>query len=243
MRVSLIVPAYNEEKRLGPFLQSIVNYLPSHPEDIQEVIVVDDGSNDATAEVANNFISKLPQLRYVCHQNNRGKGAAVQTGVMAAAADYIIFMDADGATAITELPKMLAALEQADIGVGNRWMTGSQTLRHSSLRQLAGWAYRVYMGLFGLSAIDTMCGFKGYRKDVARELFSNLIEKRWLFDAEVAYKAVRRGLTIKNFPIAWESKDGSKLDLPALLKSALQIWPLLQRISYQESEKAKTYQR
>jgi len=228
MSISLIIPAYNEEKRLGVFLQSIVDYS-NQQQDIGEIIVVDDGSSDATLSLAEKFSHNLP-LRIIKHEKNRGKGAAVRTGVMAAASDYIIFMDADGATPITELPKMADALEEAQVAIGNRWMAGSQTQRRSSLRKLAGFIYRQYMGLFGLGQIDTMCGFKGYHSAVARKLFSNLQEERWLFDAEIAYKAIQAGYTIKNFPITWESKDGSKLDSKTLIKTAFQIWPLIRKI-------------
>ncbi len=230
MRLSLIIPAYNEEQRLNSFLQSVVNYAVRNPEELYEVIVIDDGSTDNTARLVQRYAERLPRLRLLRHQHNRGKGAAVQTGVMAAEGEYIVFMDADGATAITELPKMIRVLGEAHIGIGNRWMKGAVTYRNSLLRRFAGWIYRRYMGLFGLGRIDTMCGFKGYRRDVARKLFSNLIEERWLFDTEVAYKAVQAGYTSKNFPITWESKDGSKLNLLTLLKSALHIGPLIRKI-------------
>ena len=95
---------------------------------------------------------------------------------------------------------------------------------------MAGFSYRQYMRLFGLGQIDTMCGFKGYRKKAAQQLFSTLLEKRWLFDTEIAYKAVRHGYTIINFPIRWQSKDGSKLSTGTLIKSAWQIWPLIARL-------------
>lgn len=229
MTVSLIIPAYNEEKRLGAFLEYIVDYISQRQQDIHEIIVVDDGSSDATVKVAEKFSSRLP-LRILKHTQNKGKGAAVQTGVMAASGDYIIFMDADGATPISELPKMTDALNEAQVAVGSRWMTGSQTERHSFLRKLSGFIYRKYMSLFGLGKIDTMCGFKGYHKDVARQLFSNLIEERWLFDAEIAYQAVKTGYTIKNFPIKWVSKDGSKIDTKTLIKTAFQIWPLIRKV-------------
>jgi len=229
MSVSIIIPAYNEEKRLGAFLESIVNYTNQRQQDIHEIIVVDDGSSDATISVAEKFSSRLP-LRILKHNQNKGKGAAVQTGIMAANGDYIIFIDADGATPISELPKMTDALQQTQVAIGNRWMIGSQTERHSFLRKLSGFVYRNYMSLFGLGKIDTMCGFKGYHRDVARKLFSNLIEARWLFDAEIAYKAVKAGYSIRNFPIKWESKDGSKLDASTLIKTAFQIWPLIRKI-------------
>jgi glycosyltransferase involved in cell wall biosynthesis len=233
MKTSLVIPAYNEEVRLRPFLESISRYAESQPGLITEVILVDDGSRDGTVRTARLFENRLP-LRVLVHKRNRGKGAAVQTGVLRAGGDYIIFMDADGATGIAELPKMVAALSQAQIAIGNRWMTGAVTERNSTLRRLAGWVYRQYLRLFGLGSIDTMCGFKGYRREVARNLFSDLTEERWLFDTEIAYRAVRAGYSIKNIPITWESKDGSKLDTKTLVKSAFQIWPLIQKLKRAE---------
>ena len=232
MSISLVIPAYNEQDRLPPFLSSIAAYHKQHQLDIREVLIIDDGSTDQTVVMARQFTKDLP-LQIIQHEHNQGKGAAVQTGVMQAQGDTIVFMDADGATAIDELPKMVTALQTADIAVGNRWMKGAQTQRHSFIRRLAGWVYRTYLRFFGLGAIDTMCGFKGYRRTVAVDLFSTLIEKRWLFDTEIAYKAVKAGYRITNFPIRWESKDGSKLDTKTLLKSAWSIWPLIQHINKQ----------
>jgi len=230
MKTSLIIPAYNEAKRLRPFLISISKYYQRHSQDIHEIILVDDGSSDQTLKIANKFKSRLPILKTIARSKNQGKGAAVRAGVLAAKGDQVVFMDADGATDISELPKMIQALRSSDIAVGNRWMPGAQTQRHSSLRALSGWLYRVYMKLFGLGQIDTMCGFKGYQKPVARKLFKDLIENRWLFDTEVAYKSIRLGFKTTNFPIRWESKDGSKLTTRTLIKSALSIWPLIRKI-------------
>jgi len=228
-QLSLIIPAYNEEQRLPGFLSSIAKWHNTNPNTIFEIIIVDDGSTDQTSSIARSFADRLP-IQLIKLDPNQGKGAAVQRGVIKAKAEYIVFMDADGATDISELPKMITALSKSDIAIGNRWLPGAKTERHSFLRKLSGWTYRRYMTLFGLGAIDTMCGFKGYRKHVAQKLFSNLQEKRWLFDTEVAYKAVKSNHSITNFPITWESKDGSKLDTKTLVKSALQIWPLIQKI-------------
>lgn len=229
MKISLIIPAYNEDKRLGTFLDTIVDYHKQRPADIHEIIIVDDGSTDKTFDAAIAFSSHLP-LKIIKHNINKGKGAAVKTGIMSASGDYIIFMDADGATPITELPKMISALSQAQIGIGNRWLPGSHTKRSSLLRKLSGYIYRQYMSLFGLGEIDTMCGFKGYHRDIAKSLFSHLLEERWLFDTEIAYKAVQAKYTIKNFPITWTSMDGSKLSTATLITSGLKIRPLIQKI-------------
>jgi glycosyltransferase involved in cell wall biosynthesis len=229
MKISLVIPAYNEAKRIDPFLRSIVTYYARHPKDIREIIVVDDGSHDETVKIAQKHSQHLP-IRIIQHQHNQGKGAAVQTGMLAARGDAAVFMDADGATPISELPKMLLALEKADVAVGNRWMKGAKTERHSLLRSLSGWTYRTYMRLFGLGHIDTMCGFKGYRQSVIHKLFTNLIDPGWLFDTEIAYKTIIHGYSVINFPIRWTSKDGSKLSTRTLIKSAFSIWPLIRQI-------------
>lgn len=237
MRVSVVIPAYNEEKRLPPFLSSIADYWRRHQADIREVIVVDDGSSDATVAVAQTFTRRLPTLRIIRQPENRGKGAAVKAGVMSARGDGVVFIDADGATAITELPKMLTVLEEADVAIGNRWMKGAAAERHSFLRSLSGWVNRTYMRLFRLGDIDTMCGFKGYRLPVARALFADMEEERWLFDTEIALRARLRGYRIVNFPIRWVSKDGSKLSTRTLIAAGIKIWPLVRRVRRQERAK------
>ena len=233
MKISLVIPAYNEAKRIGPFLNSIADYYRNHQSEIREVIVVDDGSSDGTVKIVEKFSRRLP-LRVILHNQNRGKGAAVQTGILASRGDAAVFMDADGATPIGELPKMTKSLEEAEVAIGNRWMAGAKTERHSLLRSLSGWVYRNYMGLFGLRGIDTMCGFKGYRQPVARHLFKNLVSSGWLFDTEVAFKTIYHGYSVVNFPIRWTSQDGSKLSTRALVKSAFGIWPLIRRIKKTE---------
>jgi glycosyltransferase involved in cell wall biosynthesis len=229
MAVSLIIPAYNEEQRLKPFLDSVVIFQGTSPGLIGQIVVVDDGSSDATASIAERYAQQLP-LQVIRHQQNQGKGAAVQTGVLQATEKYVVFIDADGATPITELPKMVTELKNTPVVIGNRWMKGATTVRHSTLRRLSGYLNRKYMSLFGLGDVDTMCGFKGFERTTAQHLFRALSEKRWLFDTEIMFSARRQGYALKNIPIAWQSKDGSKLSTAALLKSAWQIYPLIRRL-------------
>lgn len=240
MSISLIIPAYNEERRLAPFLTTVAHYVRRHPNDLKEILVVDDGSTDATGRIARQHQTRLARLKVIRHSQNQGKGTAVRSGIMAARGEAIVFMDADGATPIGEVPKMIQALKNADIAVGNRWMRGAKAERHSPIRRLSGWANRTYMRLFGLGATDVMCGFKGYQRSVAHDLFKNLQEERWLFDTEIAYKAKRRGYTVANFPIRWTSQDGSKLSTFTLVKSALKIWPLIRRIKKAEPRRHLT---
>ncbi|HSX24428.1 MAG TPA: glycosyltransferase, partial [Candidatus Andersenbacteria bacterium] len=184
--ISLVIPAYNEEKRIVPFLNSISQYCAAHPNEVREVIIVDDGSTDETRQVAIQAGATIPGFVLISQPKNMGKGAAVQAGVMAAKNPYVVFMDADGATDISELPKMQHALEGYDIAIGSRWLAGSIKERHSWLRSLSGYLNRAYMRLFGFGDIDTMCGFKGYKKEVAQDLYKDLQEQRWLFDTEIA---------------------------------------------------------
>lgn len=233
MQVSVIIPAYNEEKRLPSFLSSVLMYAKKEPS-ISELIVVDDGSSDGTSAYVQEQIQHAPNLRLVSQRENKGKGAAIKAGIEAATTDYVVFIDADGATKIDQFPKMLQAFQDgADVAVGNRWMKGANVHRSTMFRHISGWLNKTYMGFFGLGAIDTMCGFKGYKTSVARDLFSNLTEERWLFDTEIAYKAVVKKYNIINFPVTWESIDGSKLDTKTLLLSGVRILPLIQKIKKQ----------
>lgn len=225
MSVSIIIPAYNEETRLPAFLQELTRFHADHASTLTEVLVVDDGSSDGTESAAAAFAGLLP-VRVIRLPRNRGKGAAVQAGVQAATGDAIIFMDADGATGPAEIPKLLAVLSRAPIAVGNRWIAGATVAERAAFRAFSGWVYRTYVGLFGLKNIDTMCGFKGFRRAVARELFAHLRDERWLFDTEIMLRARLRRLPIGHVPIAWTSKHGSKLRPSVLVQSLLRI-PLL----------------
>lgn len=234
MTVSLVIPAYHEEGRLPAFLRQLSTWNTEPGTPLQEVIVVDDGSADRTVEIAESFRPALP-LRVIRFPENRGKGAAVQAGVLAAAGDLVVFMDADGATAPSELPRLIGALEHAPIAVGNRWMKDSRVIGREPFRAVSGWVYRQYMAAFGLVGIDTMCGFKGFRRDVARALFQRLHDPRWLFDAEIMLRARRRGYPTVSVPITWTSKHGSKLDALTLARSFFALPFLAAKVARENS--------
>lgn len=240
MRASLVLPAYNEAQRLPHFLADLADFHRAAPATLAEIIVVDDGSTDGTGTVAARFQDQLP-LRVLRLPANCGKGAAVATGVHAATGDVVIFMDADGATPARELLKMLAALRRAPIAVGNRWMRGSRVLGREPFRAFSGFLYRAYVSLFGLGGVDTMCGFKGFQREVARVLFARLEEERWLFDTEIMLRARRQGYRIENVPITWTSKHGSKLSLPALVRAACALPGLALRVSRERPQSSATF--
>lgn len=234
VRVSLIIPAYNEEHRLPAFLHELAAFQQASPDLVEEILVVDDGSTDRTAEIATSFASRLP-LRVIRLPHNQGKGAAVQCGVLEARGDAVVFIDADGATPPAELPKLVHALASSPIAAGNRWMPGSRVEGREPFRRLSGWIYRTYVGFFGLGGVDTMCGFKGFRADVARPLFQHLSTKGWLFDTEVMLRARQKSLRIADVPITWTSKHGSKLRLSVLLRSVVHIPFLAARVRRERS--------
>ncbi len=233
MSLTIVVPAYNESKRILPFLAELRNFINANRDLEIKVTIVNDGSTDNSLEIVNDFIRDDIHFAVLSYEKNRGKGAAVQYGVKDADSDFIIFMDADGATRPTEIPKMLQNLKNADIAIGNRWLAESKVEKRTFLRQLSSWVYRNYMRLFSLGGIDTMCGFKGFRKDVAKKLFANLFDERWLFDTEICYKAKRMKYKIVNFPINWESKQGSKLKSSTIIKSFFAIPILIWQVKKQ----------
>lgn len=230
MTTTLIIPAYNEEERLPRFLDDLVRLRRNAPDILTEILLVDDGSTDNTASVAERARDRLPNLRVIRQPRNIGKGRAVQRGVREARSDAMVFMDADGATEASELPKLLNLLRRHPIVSGHRWMAGSSVRGQTPLRSLSSRIIMATMSLFGLGDVDTMCGFKGFRRNVAERLFSPLLEPRWLFDQEVLFRARLLGIPIVSVPITWTSKRGSKVRLSTLVTSAIALPLLLFRV-------------
>lgn len=229
-RVTLVIPAYNEEERLPKFLDALATYLDTHRDLVQAVLVVDDGSRDRTADIAMSYAKRLPGFRLLKQSTNRGKGAAIQYGVNEAKTNAVTFMDADGATPPDALPSMINALQNAPIAVGNRWSTEARAHGQTFFRALSSRALRAYMHLFGLGNVDTMCGCKAFRSEIAKRLFNPLLEERWLFDQEILFRARLLGLKIANIPIHWTSQRGSKLKPSTLLLSAVRLPIVLFRV-------------
>lgn len=214
--LSLIIPAYNEVQRLPRYLGAIRAYLPEPFADGYEVIVVDDGSADGLREALRDVERDWPQLRMIEHEQNRGKGAAVRTGMLAAQHALCLFADADGATPIEEEARLRGAVERgADVAVGSRLMRSSEVVcRRSRSRALLGRFFaQTTRWLIRLPVRDTQCGFKMFRREVAQRLFASTNECGYLFDIELLMLAQRLGYRIAEVPIHWSDQPGSQLDM------------------------------
>ena len=230
--VSLVIPAYNEEQRLPAYLDDIRAYLDHCPRPA-EVLVVDDGSRDGTAAYVRGVAAIDPRIRLIQQPMNQGKGKAVERGVFEARGRYVLFTDADGATPIAELDKLLAAVgERAEIAIGSRRLVSAETERErTGLRQLMGNVFYSVVNFLAVPGIrDTQCGFKLFRNDVARELFRDLNEAGWAFDVELLYRAQLFGYGIAEVPVNWHEVAGSKVNpLKDAIKMFLGIFRIRRR--------------
>ena len=230
--LSLVLPAYNEAVRLPPYLSVVRAHLDRRYPGRYEVIVVDDGSEDGLEKVLEEAGADWPRLRGLRHSENRGKGAAVRSGVLASRGRLVLFADADGATPIEEEAALAEAIAAgADVAVGSRLVAGADR-RRRRVRALAGWAFAaVARRALKLSVRDTQCGFKMFRGDAAREIFSSVREPRYLFDLEVLALARRMGLKTVEVPVRWREIPGGHLHLAAELpRICLELWRLRRRL-------------
>lgn len=214
LTVSVVIPAYNEAQRLPPYLEAIREHFDHDLVGCYEVIVVDDGSTDGLADQLKTTAETFPQLRIVSHPQNRGKGAAVRSGVLAAQGRYVLFADADGATPIEEERRLRTRLQSdADIAIGSRRVASAEVARNRHpLRGLVGKSFAgLARRLLGLSVRDTQCGFKMFRQEVAAKLFPQMRETGYYFDLELLILADRYGYRVKEVPINWADQPGSRM--------------------------------
>lgn len=206
--LSVVIPAYNEERRLPATLSSIYEYFAGQPFSV-EVIVVDDGSADRTCEVCRAY----PDLRVLRNERNYGKGYSVRRGMLAARGEYILFSDADLAAPIAESAKLLGALQTSDVAIGSRGLPQSLVVRQSPARELLSQAFNRFVRLLtGLPYADTQCGFKAFRQEAAQLLFRYLRCHRFSFDVEVLLTARHLGLRVVEVPIEWHERPGSRIN-------------------------------
>lgn len=202
MHLSLVIPAYNEANRIGETLRQAGVYL-ARQEFSSEIVVVDDGSDDATADVAR---EAWPDVRLLSCRPNRGKGHAVRSGMLAALGAYRVFYDADASTPIEELEKLWPHFRDgADVVIGSRSLAESKVEVHQAwYRERMGRVFNLLLRLFGLTHFpDTQCGFKGFTAEAAETVFARQTVEGFSFDAEILYIAQRHNLRIDQVPVRW----------------------------------------
>jgi dolichyl-phosphate beta-glucosyltransferase len=210
--LSVVVPAFNEEKRLAATLEKIVTHLASKAI-THEILVVDDGSSDSTAHVAESFSKRHVQTLVL--DRHRGKGAALKLGVLATRGKRVLLTDADLSTPIEELEHLESRLAEAPLVLGSRALPDSRIIRHQALhREWMGKTFNRILRLSGIRGIaDTQCGFKLLDGDVARNLFARLVTSGFAFDVELIWLAQRTGLGIIEVGIEWENSPDSRVGL------------------------------
>jgi dolichyl-phosphate beta-glucosyltransferase len=213
-KISIMVPAYNEEDRLPDFLNSLCNYCVNNKIFRWEVIVINDGSYDGTSRIIEKISKKFNFLIGLSHNENMGKGAAIKTGVKNASGDIIIFIDADGSISPEEIDKMINVLEWADVGIGYRIHRESKIIVKQPLKRIfAGKIFNLIVNLIlDLKIYDTLCGFKGLNAEY-KNIILDCQTKRWSFDVEMLYLAKKDHLKIEKIPIIWKHTEGSKISL------------------------------
>jgi len=214
--VSVVIPAYNEENRIGPFLDKLVTYSCSSSL-TYEVIVVDDCSTDDTVGITAQYENKFEHFHLLRSKRNRGKGYSVKKGLLEAKGDFCLFMDADGSVEPDEIEKNLDCTrkEGYDIFIGSRVLRDSnQVLDTRWYREFMGMIFNFFVRLFLFSDIrDTQCGFKIFRREVIKPIFSRVQIDGFGFDLELLYVAQRMGYRIKERPVSWHHVDGAKVRL------------------------------
>ncbi len=210
---SIIIPAYNEQDRLGATLEKVLAYAAAQRWR-SEVLVVNDGSRDATGDVAREFARRNPSVRLIENPGNRGKGYSVRNGALNASGDIVLFTDADLSTPIEEAGKLFAAIAGgADVAIGSRWLKSElQTERQPVYRQIVGRAFNLVLwAILRINYKDTQCGFKAFSGRAARTLFSLQKIDRWGFDPELLLLARKMGMKVAEVPVEWAHDHRSKI--------------------------------
>lgn len=213
--LSLVIPAFNEEARIAKSLDRILNFLRSQPYPA-EVIIVDDGSCDQTVNVVRKIALGTDRLRILQSGANYGKGWAIRSGMLEARGSYLFFTDADLSVPIEVLPLFVAKLVDGfDVTIGTRQKTGAFIEVHQPrYRELMGKTYtRLSNWILGLQVSDFTCGFKGFRRAAARELFFRQRLRRWSFDSEILYLARLKGYRVLEIPVTWRNDEATKVRL------------------------------
>jgi dolichyl-phosphate beta-glucosyltransferase len=211
---SIVIPAYNESDRIRSTLDRVLNHVQARGWNA-EILVVDDGSTDDTAEIVRQYASENPAFRLLQNPGNRGKGYSVRNGMLHANGELILFTDADLSSPIEEADLLFAALAEGyDIAMGSRWLRAElQTERQPLHRQLFGRIFNLALRLIlGLHYRDTQCGFKAFTRRATSLIFPLQHIERWGFDPEILFVARKLGLKVKEVPVHWAHREGTRIN-------------------------------
>jgi glycosyltransferase involved in cell wall biosynthesis len=212
-RLSIVIPAYNESARIEATLGRVMACVETQGWDA-EVLVVDDGSKDATAEIVESWMDRYPRLHLIKNPGNRGKGYSVRNGLLQAAGDIVMFTDADLSAPMEEATLLLDAVDAgADVAIGSRWMDRArQTIHQPLYRQFFGRCFNaITRGVMGLPFKDTQCGFKAFRRESAQVIFRLQRIERWGFDPEILFIARKLKYRIVEVPVTWGHDERSRM--------------------------------
>lgn len=231
--LSVIIPAFNEEKRLPQTLKDINDYLIKQTYN-SEIIVVSDGSTDRTCEIVENLKSEIKNLSLVCEKENRGKGYAVKLGMLRAKGKFRIFTDADNSTPLKEIEKFWPEFEKGfDIVIGSRDLKGAildppQPLIRRFVGEVFKYLRKIIVGLWEIQ--DSQCGFKCFRGETAERVFPKTTIEKFAFDPEILIIAKKMGYKIKEVPVYWKNDLNSKVKLKSTIKMLIDLLKIRQNL-------------
>jgi len=220
MQLSLIIPAYNEEKLIRGSLSEFVSYL-NKKDYSWEIIVADDGSSDNTSKIVKSFNN--PKIKLVALAKNQGKGAALKAGFLKAEGEYQIFSDADLSVPIPTIEPFMQKLKGYDVVIASRRVKGAEIKLHQPwLRENMGRVFTVLTQILtGSAVVDFTCGFKGFRKNAAKQIFGKSLISRWAYDAEIVFLAEKKGLKILQHPVSWINRKDTRVRLNRVVLESL----------------------
>jgi dolichyl-phosphate beta-glucosyltransferase len=246
LQYSIVIPAYNEQGRIAATLEGVLACVAQRNW-AAEVLVVNDGSVDKTAEIVRAIAAQNPSVRLIENSRNRGKGYSVRNGMLQARAPVVMFTDADKSSPMEEAERLFAALDAgADVAIGSRWLERNrQTLRQPLYRRFFGRCFNACTRLvMGLPYADTQCGFKAFRREAVRPIFLRQRIERWGFDPEILFIARKLGFRVDEVPVTW---GHDALSLISYLRDGLQMlreiasvrWNSLVGVYHRENPKAQ----
>jgi glycosyltransferase involved in cell wall biosynthesis len=212
-KYSIVIPAYNESARIPATLKSVLDCIRARGWEA-EVLVVNDGSTDTTADVVRDFARTAPEVRLIENPGNRGKGYSVRAGMLQARGEVALFTDADLSAPIEEAERLFAAIRQgADIAIGSRWLESArQTQRQPLFRQIFSRCFNaVTRAVMRLPFADTQCGLKAFTRQAAQTVFQLQTIERWGFDPEILLIALKRGYRIVEVPVTWANDERTRM--------------------------------